>query len=156
MKFLTTLLLLSSFSALAATSHQLVSLKEENCHPVPAEYQTASGDSQEFCGTVDGLAVSVVTIGEGSYLHLKDANNDFEITPTDSILGGGAYIESTAADFTLVNGKAVGLIVRANGNSGKSRLMAVRLNRESGKVCKLGVFKSNGSANKAVSAGNCL
>jgi hypothetical protein len=97
-----------------------------------------------------------VTIGEGSYLHLKDAKNDFEITPSEAILGGGAYIESTAADFTLVNGQAVGLIVRANGNSGKSRLLAVRLNRESGKVCELGAFKGNAAANKAVAAGKCL
>jgi hypothetical protein len=144
-KFIPIALFIISMSAHAQITHQLVSLKEEACHPVPPEYQTARGDEQSFCGTVDGLAVSFVILGEGTYLHLRDSAKDinYELGADDaSVFGGSGYVQDTAVDITLDKGKAVGLVYRGNGNSGRSRLIAVRLN-------------TNQEANMAVESAKC-
>lgn len=157
-KLLTFALFALTLSAHAQITHQIVSLKDENCHPVPAEYQTARGDEQMFCQTVDGLSLSLVHLGESSYLHLRDSKRDinYELGADDAtVFGGSSYVEATAADLTLDKGQVVGLVYRGNGNSGRSRLIAVRLNRQSGKVCQMGIFRTNQQANAAVESGKC-
>jgi hypothetical protein len=134
---------------------QTVPLRLENCLTI----QSYSGevDEQYDCGTVSDLSIQYMVTGDAStWVRLVSARNrkQVDLYPNNIVFGGSPYIQTTALDFYLVNNMVKGVVYRARGNSGESRLVANCLNLENQTTVEIGIFKTNKATRKALKE-NC-